>query len=58
METLVEAAYTPALLTADLAEGVATVLPWIGAGIGGGVALFFLYMGIRKGFSFFRSLAR
>lgn len=50
--------YTPAEMTTDLAAGVATVLPWVGAGIGGGVLLFFAFLGIRKGFQFFRSLAK
>ena len=50
--------YTPALLTADLAAGVADVLPWVGAGVGGGVILMFAFMGIRKGFQFFRGVAK
>lgn len=50
--------YTPALMTADMVAGVATVLPWVGAGIGGGIALFFVFLGIRKAFGFFKSLAK
>ena len=53
-----ESGYTPGQLASDLATGVATVGPWVGAGIGGGVLLMFLFMGIRKGFGFFKSLAR
>lgn len=51
-------AYTPAELTSDLSAGVATVLPWVGAGIGGGVVLMFAFMGIRKGFQFFRGIGK
>lgn len=51
-------AYTPALFLADLGTGAATVLPWVGAGVGGAVALLFAFMGIRKGFQFFRSIAK
>ena len=50
--------YGPSDLTADLAAGVADVLPYVGAGVGGGVILLFAFMGIRKGFSFFKSIAR
>lgn len=50
--------YDPAQLTADLTAGVATVLPWVGAGVGGGVVLMFAFMGIRKGLSFFRSVGK
>ena len=52
------AVYTPELFAADLLTGIATVLPWIGAGVGGGVALLFVFMGIRKGFQFFRGVAK
>lgn len=50
--------YDPATLTTDLATGVATVLPWVGAGVGGGIILMFAFMGIRKGLSFFKGVAR
>lgn len=50
--------YTPDLLATDLATGVATVLPWVGAGVGGGVILMFVFMGITRGFGFFRKIAR
>lgn len=50
--------YTPADLTADLAGGVGQVLPYVGAGVGGGVLLLFVFMGIRKGFAFFKSIGR
>lgn len=53
-----EGEYTPATMTTDLVAGVATVLPWVGAGVGGGIALYFVFLGIRKGFAFFRSLAK
>lgn len=55
---LVAAAYDPTTFSTDLATGVATVLPWVGAGVGGGVALLFAFMGIRKGFAFFKSIAK
>lgn len=59
METLLEAvAYTPDQMTTDLTAGVAQVLPWVGAGVGGGIILLFAFMGIRKGFAFFRSIGR
>lgn len=50
--------YTPADLTADLAAGVPTILAWVGAGIGGGIVLMLAFMGIRKGFTFFKSIGR
>ncbi|MDF2508036.1 MAG: hypothetical protein K0Q52_1895 [Microbacterium sp.] len=50
------AAYTPAVLAADLAAGAADVLPWVGAGVGGGVVLMFAFLGIRAGFRFFQGL--
>lgn len=57
--TILSAAeYTPAALTTDLAAGVATVLPWVGAGVGGGVILMFAFLGIRKGFAFFKGVAK
>jgi hypothetical protein len=52
------AAYDPATLTTDLAAGVLTVLPWVGAGVGGGIVLMFAFMGIRKGLSFFKGVAK
>lgn len=58
MNSIIAAAYDPSSLTADLTAGVATVLPWVGAGVGGGVVLLFAFMGIRKGFQFFRSIAK
>ena len=50
--------YTPATMAADLAEGAAGVLPWVGAGVGGGVILMFAFLGIRKGFAFFKGVAK
>lgn len=52
------AAYDPADLTTDLAAGVADVLPWVGAGVGGGIVLMFAFLGIRKGFAFFRQIGK
>lgn len=52
------AGYGAGDLTADLTGGVAQVLPYVGAGVGGGVALLFVFMGIRKGFAFFRSIGK
>ena len=43
-------------LVAQLGEGVATVLPWIGAGVSSGVVLLLLFVGVRKAFQFFRSV--
>lgn len=53
-----EGDYTPADLTADLTAGVGTVLPWVGAGVGGGIVLMFAFMGIRKGLAFFRGVGK
>lgn len=50
-------AYAPADMVADLAAGTATVLPWVGAGVGGGLVLLFAFMGIRTGFRIFQTLA-
>lgn len=50
--------YTPGDLTTDLAAGVPTILAWVGAGIGGGIVLMLAFMGIRKGFAFFKSIGR
>lgn len=52
------AGYGPGDLTTDLAAGTASVLPWVGAGVGGGVILLFAFMGIRKGFAFFRQIGK
>ena len=51
-------AYSPATLLADLTAGVATVLPWVGAGVGAAIALMFAFMGIRKGLAFFKGIAK
>jgi hypothetical protein len=50
--------YDAAAFAADLATGATVILPWVGAGVGGGVALLLVFMGIRKGIGFFRSTAR
>lgn len=50
--------YGPGDMGADLLAAGATVLPWVGAGVGGGVALLVVFLGIRKGISFFRGLAK
>ena len=52
------AAYTPEDLATDLAAGVPTILGWVGAGIGGGIVLMLAFIGIRKGFGFFKSIGR
>jgi hypothetical protein len=57
-DAVAAAGYDPADLTTDLAAGTATVLPWVGAGVGGGVILMFAFLGIRKGFAFFRSIGK
>jgi len=51
-------AYSPATMLSDLTAGALTVLPWVGAGVGGAIALMFAFMGIKKGFQFFRGLAK
>ena len=60
VESVVKAAgeYTPATLITDLGEGALTVLPWIGAGVTGGITLMFAFMGIKKGLEFFRGVAK
>lgn len=50
--------YDAAAFAADLAGSAATILPWVGAGVGGGVALLLVFMGIRKGIAFFKGTAR
>lgn len=44
--------------SADLVAGAGTILPWVGAAVAAGVALMFIFMGIRKGLAFFKSTAR
>lgn len=51
------AAYTPAELATDLAGSLAVVLPYVGAGVGGALLLFFAFLGIRAGYRFFRSIS-
>lgn len=50
--------YTPANLTADLAGAALVILPYVGAGVAGGLVLMFSFMGIRKGIAFFRGNAK
>lgn len=42
---------------AMLASGAASVLPWVGAGVGAAVALYFAFLGIRAALTFFLDLA-
>lgn len=53
-----EGGYTPDKLAADLAAGVPTILAWVGAGVGGGIVLMLAFMGIRKGFAFFKGIGK
>ena len=48
--------YTPGQLASDLAGGIPTILAWVGAGVGGGIVLMLAFMGIRKGFAFFKKI--
>lgn len=50
--------YTPVEFGASLLAGSATILPWVGAGVGGGVALMLVFLGIRKGVGFFKGTAK
>ena len=44
---------TPAELFGGFAGQLATVLPWVGAGIAAAIGLFFVLLGIRNGLSWF-----
>jgi hypothetical protein len=48
--------YSPADMGASLTAGVAGILPYVAAGVVGGCALLFVFLGIRKGLEFFREL--
>jgi hypothetical protein len=50
--------YTPDLFLTDLTAGVATILPWVGAAVGAGIGVMFIFMGIRKGLAFFKGVAK
>lgn len=50
--------YTPDIFAADLIGGAAAILPYVGAGVAGGLALMFAFMGIRKGIAFFRGTSK
>jgi hypothetical protein len=50
--------YTPTVFLADLTAGVGTILPWVGAAVGAGIGLMFIFMGIRKGLQFFKGVAK
>lgn len=50
--------YTPDLMAADLVTATGTILLWAAAGIGAAVSLMAVWIGIRKGFGFFRGLGR
>ena len=47
----------PSDLLTNLQTGAGIVLPWIGAAVAAAVVLFFAFLGIRRGFRFFRELA-
>ena len=51
-------AYTPATFAADILAASGTILPYVGAGVAGGLALMFAFMGIRKGIAFFRGTSK
>ena len=50
--------YSAGTFVTDLAAGTTQVLPYVGAGVGGGIVLMFAFMGIRKGIQFFRGTAK
>lgn len=45
--------YTPDVLAGQFATGAHDVMVWVGAGVGGALVLFFLFLGIRAGFRIF-----
>jgi hypothetical protein len=49
--------YEPADLAASLADAAADIMPWVGAAVGGGLALLFVFMAIRAAVGLFRSIA-
>lgn len=62
LNTIVDAAtggtYGPVEFGADLLGAAPVVLPWVGGGVAGGVALMLVFLGIRKGLGFFRGLGK
>lgn len=50
-------AYTPTDMASQLADGVAVVLPWVGAAVAAALVLFFAFKGIRAGIAFFQDVA-
>lgn len=49
--------YTAADLVGQLLAAGGPVMLWVGVGISGGLVLLFLFLAIRSGIRFFRSLA-
>lgn len=47
------AGYTPGDMTTDVLAAAGTILPYVGAGVGGAVLLLFVFLGIRAGFRWF-----
>ena len=41
-------------MLAQLVAGIQVLLPWLGAAVGMGIALFLLFLGVRMGYRFFR----
>ena len=46
--------FTPADFAGLLLDGTVAILPYVAAGVVGGLVLLFVFLGIRKGLSFFR----
>ena len=51
-------AYSPATFLTDLGTGAAAVLPYVGVAVTSGLVLMFAFLGIKKGLSFFRHVAK
>jgi len=48
--------YTPADLGTDLAAGAGEALLWVGAAVGAVIGIMFIFIGIRKGIAWGRSM--
>jgi len=49
--------YTAVEMAGQLADGIVYVLKWVGIAVSAAVLLFLVYLGIYKGFAFFRTFA-
>ena len=50
--------YTPADFGTSIATAAGSIMPWVGAGVTGGLALGLIFLGIRKGLGFFKKTAK